>query len=87
MKYANLGSTGVKVSRTCLGSATFGVAPSAQDADRIVGTALDLGTNFFDPPTSTASCRSSIGPVPLPPTPASPPSRSSAGPSPVDATT
>ena len=48
MKYANLGSTGVKVSRICLGSATFGVAPSAQDADQIVGTALDLGINFFD---------------------------------------
>src|SRR5829696_5815831 len=40
MKYANLGPTGVKVSRICLGSATFGVAPNAHDAD--------LGINFFD---------------------------------------
>ena len=48
MKYANLGPTGVKVSRICLGSATFGVAPNARDADHVVGTALDLGINFFD---------------------------------------
>src|SRR5829696_8645877 len=48
MKYANLGLTGVKVSRICLGSATFGVAPNAHDADHVVGTALDLGINFFD---------------------------------------
>ena len=33
MKYSVLGSTGVKVSQICLGTATFGVAPSAQDAD------------------------------------------------------
>ena len=39
MQYAILGSTGVKVSRICLGTATFGVAPPAQDADRAVGAA------------------------------------------------
>jgi 1-deoxyxylulose-5-phosphate synthase len=48
MRYALLGPTGVKVSRICLGTATFGVAPSAQDADRLVGAALDLGINFVD---------------------------------------
>ena len=48
MQYSVLGPTGVKVSRICLGTATFGVAPSVQDADRIVGTALDLGINFVD---------------------------------------
>lgn len=48
MKYSVLGSTGVRVSRICLGTATFGVAPAAQDADRIVGTAVDLGINFVD---------------------------------------
>src|SRR6478672_7636876 len=48
MKYSVLGSTGVKVSQICLGTATFGVAPRAQDADRLVGEALDLGINFFD---------------------------------------
>ena len=48
MKYSVLGSTGVKVSRICLGTATFGVAPTAQDADRLVGAAIDLGINFVD---------------------------------------
>ena len=48
MKYSVLGSTGVKVSRICLGTATFGVAPTAQDADRVVGAAIDLGINFVD---------------------------------------
>src|SRR3954465_12699254 len=48
MKYSVLGTTGVKVSRICLGTATFGVAPTAQDADRIVGAAIDLGINFVD---------------------------------------
>jgi aryl-alcohol dehydrogenase-like predicted oxidoreductase len=48
MQYSYLGSTGVKVSTICLGTATFGVAPSAGDADRLVGAALDLGINFVD---------------------------------------
>jgi aryl-alcohol dehydrogenase-like predicted oxidoreductase len=48
MEYALLGSTGVKVSRICVGTATFGVAPSARDADRVIHAALDLGINFFD---------------------------------------
>ncbi len=48
MQYSVLGTTGVKVSRICLGTATFGVAPTAQDADRVVGAASDLGINFID---------------------------------------
>ena len=48
MKYSVLGHTGVRVSRICMGTATFGVAPSSQDADGVVGAALDLGINFFD---------------------------------------
>jgi aryl-alcohol dehydrogenase-like predicted oxidoreductase len=48
MQYSVLGTTGVKVSRICLGTATFGVAPTAQDADRIVGAAIDVGINFVD---------------------------------------
>ena len=43
MKYSVLGPTGIRVSRICLGSATFGVAPSSQDADAVVGAALDIG--------------------------------------------
>ncbi|MFL6177816.1 MAG: aldo/keto reductase [Ornithinibacter sp.] len=48
MEYVPLGPTGVKVSRICLGTATFGVAPTEGDADRVVNAALDLGINFFD---------------------------------------
>src|SRR5829696_7730542 len=48
MDYSLLGSTGVKVSKICLGTATFGVAPGAQEAERVVQVALDLGINFFD---------------------------------------
>jgi aryl-alcohol dehydrogenase-like predicted oxidoreductase len=48
MQYSVLGTTGVKVSRTCPGTATFGVAPTAQDADRIVGAGIDLGINVVD---------------------------------------
>jgi 1-deoxyxylulose-5-phosphate synthase len=46
--YSLLGSTGVKVSKICLGTATFGVAPDTQEAERVVQEALDLGINFFD---------------------------------------
>jgi aryl-alcohol dehydrogenase-like predicted oxidoreductase len=48
MKYSVLGTTGVKVSQICLGTATFGVAPTAQDADWVVRAAIDLGINFVD---------------------------------------
>ena len=48
MEYSLLGPTGVKVSRICLGTATFGVAPDAEEAGRVVGAALDAGINFFD---------------------------------------
>src|SRR5215212_5994703 len=48
MDYSLLGPTGVKVSKICLGTATFGVAPAAQEAERVVQVALDLGINFFD---------------------------------------
>ncbi len=48
MDYSLLGPTGVKVSKICLGTATFGVAPGAQEAEHVVHKALDLGINFFD---------------------------------------
>src|SRR3982750_4114925 len=48
MEYSPLGPTGVQVSRICLGTATFGVAPLAQDVDGVVGAAMDLGINFID---------------------------------------
>ena len=48
MDYSVLGVTGVKVSKICLGTATFGVAPDAHEAKSVVDAALDLGINFFD---------------------------------------
>jgi 1-deoxyxylulose-5-phosphate synthase len=48
MQYSILGSTGISVSRIALGTATFGVAPTAEHTDRLVGEALDLGINFVD---------------------------------------
>ena len=48
MQYSILGSTGIRVSRIALGTATFGVAPTAAHTDRLVGEALDLGINFVD---------------------------------------
>ncbi|MHA2028440.1 MAG: aldo/keto reductase, partial [Candidatus Kariarchaeaceae archaeon] len=52
MEYQNLGRTGIKVSRLCLGMMTFGNAQSwmleLDDAKPIVDRALDAGINFFD---------------------------------------
>ena len=48
MDYSILGVTGVKVSKICLGTATFGIAPDAHEAESVVDAALDLGINFFD---------------------------------------
>jgi 1-deoxyxylulose-5-phosphate synthase len=56
MKYINLGTTGLQVSKICLGCMTFGVPergdhpwtlPEAQSRP-IIRYALDLGVNFFD---------------------------------------
>ena len=48
MEFSVLGQSGVKVSKICLGTATFGVAPEARDATRVVHAAIDVGINFFD---------------------------------------
>src|ERR1700756_4583201 len=57
MQYQQLGNTGVFVSRLCLGAMTFGGSGTIfqaigglpqQDADTLVGNALDAGVNFFD---------------------------------------
>ncbi|MDG6904745.1 MAG: aldo/keto reductase [Nitrososphaerota archaeon] len=52
MQYVKLGSTGVKVSRMCLGTMSFGnMADWTLEVDAarpIVNKALDLGINFFD---------------------------------------
>ncbi len=48
MQYTNLGRTGLKVSRFCLGTMDFGPQTTEADSFRIMDEALDLGINFFD---------------------------------------
>ena len=54
MEYTNLGSTGVKVSRICLGCMTYGVKSWRQwvleenESRPFIKQALELGINFFD---------------------------------------
>ncbi len=61
MEYVNLGKTGLKVSRICLGCMSYGVAPTAttrpgshawvlneQESQPFFKQALDHGINFFD---------------------------------------
>jgi aryl-alcohol dehydrogenase-like predicted oxidoreductase len=48
MRYKPLGRTGVRVSRICLGTGPFGVAPLEEDAIRLVHHAMDIGVNFID---------------------------------------
>ncbi len=48
MHYAQLGRTGLKVSRLCLGTMNFGPETSEADAHAIMDRALELGLNFFD---------------------------------------
>jgi aryl-alcohol dehydrogenase-like predicted oxidoreductase len=48
MQYTNLGRTGLKVSRLCLGTMNFGPQTSEADSFAIMDKALALGINFFD---------------------------------------
>src|SRR5512138_2185454 len=54
MQYVNLGKTGVKVSRLCLGMMTYGTSqwrPWVLDEEQsrpIIRRAVELGVNFFD---------------------------------------
>jgi len=48
MKYANLGRTGLSVSRLCLGTMNFGPRTSEADSHTIMDRALAEGLNFFD---------------------------------------
>ena len=52
MEYVNLGRTGIKVSRICLGCMSFGNDASwkieLDEARKLVNKAIDLGINFFD---------------------------------------
>ena len=52
MKYTRLGSTGIKVSRICLGCMSFGNRQEwmleLEQTRPIIQRALDLGITFFD---------------------------------------
>jgi len=48
MEFAQLGRTGLKVSRLCLGTMNFGPQTSEEDSFAIMDKALELGINFFD---------------------------------------
>ncbi|MCX6068801.1 MAG: aldo/keto reductase [Chloroflexi bacterium] len=48
MKFTQLGRTGLKVSRLCLGTMNFGPQTSEADSFAIMDKALELEINFFD---------------------------------------
>ena len=48
MDYTQLGRTGLKVSRLCLGTMNFGPHTTEEDSYAIMDKALELGINFFD---------------------------------------
>jgi aryl-alcohol dehydrogenase-like predicted oxidoreductase len=48
MDYVNLGRSGLKVSRLCLGAMMFGGPASEGDSIRIIDRALEAGVNFID---------------------------------------
>ncbi|HEY9089167.1 MAG TPA: aldo/keto reductase, partial [Anaerolineaceae bacterium] len=48
MEYTQLGRTGLKVSRLCLGTMNFGPQTTEEDSYKIMDAALEEGINFFD---------------------------------------
>ena len=48
MEHTNLGRTGLKVSRLCLGTMNFGPLTEEEDSHAIMDKALEVGINFFD---------------------------------------
>lgn len=48
MKYNELGRTGIRVSRMCMGTMTFGGQTNEADAFRLMDICADHGVNFYD---------------------------------------
>src|SRR6202021_567474 len=48
MQFKQLGRTGLKVSRLCLGTGTFGKQTDEKEAHRILDKAAEAGVNFID---------------------------------------
>lgn len=70
MKYVNLGKTGLKVSKLCLGCMGFGsnrggikASVGREEAKTVIKHALDLGINFFDTANyySLGECEEIVG--------------------------
>jgi aryl-alcohol dehydrogenase-like predicted oxidoreductase len=58
LNYRDLGETGMRVSEISLGTWAFGGewgTVSEDDAYAALNRAIDLGVNFWTPPTSTAT--------------------------------
>jgi aryl-alcohol dehydrogenase-like predicted oxidoreductase len=60
MEYRNLGRTGVKVSKFCLGTMMFGRITSEEDSIPIIEYALEQGVNFIDTANVYAAGKSEI---------------------------
>ena len=58
MNYKNMGRTGLKVSRICLGGMNYGDPVSEADSISIVKNAIAMGVNFFDTADGYAQGRS-----------------------------
>lgn len=48
MTYNYIGKSGLRVSRLCLGTMTFGSSAGKDEAFRIMDAAWEAGINFFD---------------------------------------
>ncbi len=48
MEYSNLGRSGLKVSKLCLGTMNFGPFADEKESHEIMDKALEIGINFFD---------------------------------------
>lgn len=58
MDYLSLGCSGLKVSRLCMGTMTFGEQADEAESIRMVNRAIDEGINFFDTADMYADGRS-----------------------------
>ncbi len=61
MQYTNLGRSGFKVSRMCLGTMNFGWHTPEREAFRIMDAALDAGINLFDTANSYGGAKEQRG--------------------------
>ena len=48
MKYRQVGKTGLRVSKPCLGAMTFGRKTTEEDSFKILGRFAEEGGNFVD---------------------------------------